>query len=487
MGKKSRKKKTKAAEKPQVKEADKKEQASKKWVWAVMGAVVVLGLAAGGGFYVLSAPPVDKVILISVDTLRADHLGCYNPSVKGTDSIDALAGEGVLFEDAVANITKTTASHACMLSGWYTWSHGVRANNRVIPQEVVLLPEILKEHGWTTGGFVSLSTVKGIYGFTRGFDVYDDQMTILGPAATGNTERRAMETIDKSLAWLGQHRNEKAFLFLHLADPHGPYWPPQPYQRDLPKPRPDRTLPLGSHNYVVNAIPKYQVIRGHKEIDYYAMRYMAEIRYVDDSLGKFFNTLKEWGIYDKSLIIFTSDHGEALGEHGQWFQHGSSLYFEQAEVPLVVKYPEIKPARVKGLIELVDIPPFILEYLGIEVPGHIEGKSFLAWTRDPALEPDKLWYGDITVKEFDITGIQVEGMKLLYESGSKRHQLFNVSEDPAESRNLASSYPEIVDKLDYQRKLFISTRRGLKSHRPRLPPEQRRKEREALRSLGYLE
>ncbi len=445
--------------------------------------VVVTGVITGMRYLGGPRPVADKVILISVDTLRPDFIGCYNPSILTTPSMDSLARRGVLFEDAFCNSPSTTPSHTSMLSGLYTWSHGVRRNNYRIPDEVVLLPEILKSHGWITGGFVSLTTVVGIYGFDRGFEVFDDTLTTKLDGYT-YPERRCMDTIEPAIEWLSQHLNDKAFMFLHLGDPHGPYSPPEPYLKDLPPPSADKTLPIGRSNYDENAIPRYQVIGGHRETDFYIQRYHAEIRYVDDCLKLLLDKLNEWNILDHSMIILTSDHGESMGEHHKWFQHGSSLYYAQTRVPLVIVYPGIKPCRVRGIVESVDLAPTILEYLGMELPAEMEGMSFLARTRDPDQPAKSTWYGDLMGKMY---GIEHNGMKLIYRNRRHDYLLFYVRSDPGEKVNIVADHPELKKALQNKLKSFIKSCRGLKAEKPRLSPKDQVKVKKALRSLGYVE
>lgn len=449
----------------------------------IVGIAFAIGVVAAGYFLLKPPPMADKVILISVDTLRPDFLGCYDSSIQTTPAIDSLANEGVVFEGALCNYPKTTPSHTSMLSGLYPWSHGVRENNQKIPDEVVLLPEILQSRGWKTGGFVSLTTVKGIYGFDRGFDVYDDKLVIRGPAATGGHERRCMDTMEPALEWLGRHKEDKVFMFLHLGDPHGPYLAPIKYRRDLTPPDKTKTLPLGRDNYAVNAIPKYQVIKDHTEIDFYVQRYQAEINYLDDCMKLFLDKLKEMEIYDRTMIVFTSDHGEAMGEHQQWFQHGSSLFYEQVRVPLVITYPGSKAGRVSGIAESVDLLPTILEYLKIEVPPEIEGKSLLACLVDPSQPAKSTWYGDLNY----IEGIERDSMKLLLHKQSKSQVLFDITADPHELIDQSKKYQEVRDIMVRELNSFIKSRRGLKAKRPHMTDQQRSDEIKALKTLGYLE
>lgn len=449
----------------------------------IIGIVSVI-VAIVVGYFLLKPPPMaDKVILISVDTLRPDFLGCYGSSVETTPAIDSLADEGVLFEGALCNYPKTTPSHVSMLSGLYPWSHGVRDNNHRIPDEVALLPEILQSRGWNTGGFVSLTTVKAIYGFDRGFDVYDDNLTVRGHVATGGHERRCMDTLEPALEWLGKFKKDKVFMFLHFGDPHGPYLAPIEYREDLPPPDKTRTLPLGRDNYSMGAIPTYQVINNHNEVDFYVQRYHAEIRYVDDCMKLLLDKLKEMKIHDRTMIIFTSDHGEALGEHQQWFQHGSSLFYEQVRVPLVITCPGCKTGRVRGIAESVDLLPTILEYLKIEAPPEIEGKSLLACLLDPGQPAKSTWYGDLNYLE----GIEREGMKFIRDKNSNEQILIDLATDSHELIDRSQKNQETRDAMARELNSFIKSRRGLKSQIPKLTPQQSREEIKNLKTLGYLE
>ncbi len=452
---------------------------------------IVIGAAAGlvrcDKIKGLFKPGIDNVVLISIDTLRADHLGCYHPSVRGTPVMDSLAEEGVLFEHALCNFPKTTPSHATMLTGTYSWTHGVRGNNRRIPEEITLLPETLKSKGFATGGFVSLSTMKGVFGFDRGFDLFNDHLPSLGPPETGDRERRGMETVDAAIDWLSGHVDERFFLFLHLADPHGPYAPPEQYTKDVEPEQGDTAnhLPRGRHNYVFDSIPAYQYLEGHHSAEFYKQRYMAEIRYVDDCLGAFFDKLKEWGVYDRSLIIFTSDHGEALGEHHQYFQHGSSLFNEQVKVPLMVAGPGIKNHRDTDMVRTVDIAPFILDALGIEVPEDMEGKSFLPRLKKRVPETGLVWYGDLLVRGSEVLGIEKQGMKLVTESRGNIRMLFDLEKDKGETRNLALENKELASTLEKELIDFKRSCKGLRAHRPRVTPEERKRIKRAMKALGY--
>jgi len=425
--------------------------------------------------------PVDKVILISVDTLRSDCLGCYNPAITTTPVIDGLADQGILFENAHCNFPLTTPSHVTMFSGLYSWSHGIRGNSGQISERVVLLAEILEDHGWRNGGFISLRTLDARFGFNRGFDVYDDHKPLHLENAHFN-ERRGRDTVEQALAWMKQHLDQNVFLFLHLADPHGPYTPPDEFVKDLPQPSTDATLDFSQIHGPVDAIPKYQRIGDHDEVDFYVQRYHAEIEYVDSCLQLLLDRLRKWRILDNSLIVFTSDHGEALGEHNRWFQHGTSLYSVQTQVPLVFCYPGAIPARVGGLAETVDITPTILDLLRIEAPVAMQGETLVPRFTNSDL-PGKLgWYGDLHHQR----AIEKNGMKFIAVTEDE-FLLFDTVEDPGETRDIAPEASELLRELDEE---LLETIRNFRIFDPALPAEEDEKDKdlqEALRALGYIE
>ncbi|MFO8057366.1 MAG: sulfatase [bacterium] len=429
-------------------------------------------------------PSVDSVILISVDTLRPDFLGCYNPS-RPTPAIDSLAEKGILFEDAQCHNPLTAPSHATMLTGLHTWTHALRHNRGKISSEVTLLPEILQEKGWRTGGFVSLGTVSSNFGFSRGFDKFDDS---LKDKIGSYPERRCMDTVKTALEWLEKNRSGKTFLFLHLGDPHGPYKPPKEYTKDMGPVKDKPTLPLSNRNHPKDAIPRYQKIENRQEADFYIKRYMAEVKYVDDSMALFFEKLKEWELYDKSLIIFTSDHGEAMGEHRIWFQHGTSLYFSQTAVPLIFKFPECDQGkRVKGVAGIVDLMPTILDFLGISDRPNMQGQSLLKFLADPQKESSLTWYGDIKhLRVYKGEAIMMDGMKFVDMKG-KKPKMFNIEKDPAETKNVINEYPDKKSKMKKKLEKFLHKISTFKQEKQNLSPKEKKKRKKSMKALGYID
>lgn len=432
----------------------------------------------------ISLPSVNKVILISVDTLRPDFLGCYDSS-RRTPAIDSLSEEGILFEDAQCHNPLTTPSHATMLTGLHSRTHGLRANRGKISSKVKVLAEVLKEEGWSTGGFVSLPTVSAKFGFNRGFDNFDDSLkTKIGFFS----ERRAMDTVKVALEWLEKNREGKTFLFLHLGDPHGPYKPPKKYVEQIDHVKEKPVLPLSSRNHPRDAIPKFQNINDRREADFYIKQYEAEVKYMDDSLGLFFQKLKEWGLYDKSLIIFTSDHGEAMGEHHIWFQHGTSLFISQTAVPLIFKYPGCKEGRrIKGVVGIADLMPTILHFLETSDEPHMHGSSLVKFMEHPDKQSELPWYGDIKhLRRYVGDAVINNEMKLIVMKG-KKPKMFNLKEDPLEKENVIDKYPPRKNELMNALKEHLSDLTSRKAQKQNLSPREKKKRKKSMKALGYID
>lgn len=301
------------------------------------------------------------IVLVVVDTLRADHVSCYGYARPTTPSICRLASEGVTFERAYTPRTATTPAIASVFTGLYPHRHGVRQLYQVLPPGMQTLAEWLHERDYKTGGFVS-SFVMGrdFSGFDQGFDVYDDAVTTREPFRE-NFERSARDTVDRALAWL-RTVGPRAFLFVHLIEPHGPYTPPLPFAERF-------ALPADGPR--ATNVPDYQKIPGANFVSEYIGRYDGEIAAADDEIGRLLETLRALGWYESATIVLLADHGESMGEEGLWFQHGHSVHDAEARVPLVIKFAARpsqamqRASRVTEPVSLVDLFPTVLAAAGM--------------------------------------------------------------------------------------------------------------------------
>ncbi len=290
-----------------------------------------------------------NVLLITIDTLRADRLSCYDEKHVKTPNIDRLAEKATLFTRAFAHNPLTLPSHANILLGTTPLYHGVRDNvNFVVKENFQTLAEHLKVHGYSTGAVVAASPLDSRFGLDQGFDFYDDEFKERGSPKFASGERKAEVVIDIAHEWLKKQEGPW-FLWMHIWDPHFPYEPPEPYFSQF------KNQP-----------------------------YDGEVAYVDSALGRFFKFMKEEGRSEQTLVVFTSDHGESLGQHGER-THGVFAYNTTIWVPLIVFIPGQEFRQVDQLVSHTDIFPSICDILGIEKPSFLQGDSFL-----PMLEGRKL-------------------------------------------------------------------------------------------------
>lgn len=330
-----------------------------------------------------------NVLLVTLDTARADRFGAYgNPTVQ-TRAFDTLAGEGTLFSAASAVAPVTGPSHASMLSGRGPWDHGVLLNGVPVPTDHPLLAELLHDHGWATAAFVSAYVLDGDNGFARGFDVYDDAFAWLPGAdallparlaamarrhADPNEvlERRGGETVDRALAWLGSHRGGAYFLWVHLFDAHGPYTPPPPY--DTLYYQGDAHDPSNTSMAKVKNVAPYleKSLEGVTDLAYVLAQYDGEVSYTDAQLARLLAAVDR----ENTLVVVVGDHGESLGEHDVWFNHGDDVYETSVHVPFAMRWPGRVPVtKVESPVEGTDLAPTVLDLVGVEVPAGMTGQS----------------------------------------------------------------------------------------------------------------
>lgn len=291
--------------------------------------------------------PGSNVLLITVDTLRADHLGCYGYRQIKTPRIDELARDGVRFKHAYAQVPLTLPSHAAILSGTYPMYNQVRDFTSVgLPPSVGIISEAFRRHGFATAAFVSAYVLDGSWGLRKGFDVYDDrfdprQYETRNP---GNIQRRGAETVDRFLAWFARRPSKPFFVWIHLYDPHSSYDPPEPF---------------------------------HSQ--YAGRLYDGEIAYTDAQLGRVFKALQGAKVYDRTLVAFLSDHGESLGDHGE-DEHGFFIYNSTIQVPLIIKPPgasQQQGGTIEAVASTVDVAPTLLQLARIDDPlaRQFQGRS----------------------------------------------------------------------------------------------------------------
>ena len=418
--------------------------------------VALAGLAGLAGCSPASHAP--NVLLITVDTLRADRLGAYGFTLAKTPNVDRLADEGTLFTDAIAAAPITMPSHASIMTGLLPPAHGVRDNGAfALSDDAVTLAERLKAAGYETRAFVSALVLNRRYNLIQGFDSYDDDLWAEDdPKLFLIRSRHADRTMDRVLEWFGKWREQPQrkpfFAWVHLFDVHQPYHPPSWARATAP------TL------------------------------YDASIAYVDAELGRLFQTLRETSLLDDTIVVFTADHGESLGEHGEK-THAIFVYDATVRVPLIIRYPGHFRAglRYDGPVRHVDIVPTLLAALRLPGAEQTQGVDLLPMTLGKAPRQELPQYSESLLSELGF------GMAPLYavrENGYKwirapKPELYDLKRDPLELNNLYPQAKEISAKLDaeLQKLLDDSRSRAIASRDNPMNKETL----ETLQSLGYLQ
>jgi arylsulfatase A-like enzyme len=342
----------------------------------------VLGALCFASAVACARPPAPRrasCIWIVEDTLRADHLEQYGYGRLTAPDLRPLVEQGTLFEHAYTTLPETTPAIASMLTSLYPYRHGVEDLYQLLNDRNVTAPQLLGGAGYATGAFVSsFVMIRYFSHFSRGFQIYDDHVDER-ELHRENYKRRASLTLARARAWIEAHRDVPFFCFIHLIEPHGPYAAPGVYATKFRSPVAD---PIA-----ISRIPAYQLIPGVTDANRYRDQYDGAISYASHELGDFFADLERDGLFGPSLIVFSADHGEAMGEHGSYFAHGQDLFEQNVHVPLIVKAPAASPARRGGrvaeVVSVIDILPTILEALGLARPDFFEGQSLLPLMAGP--------------------------------------------------------------------------------------------------------
>lgn len=411
----------------------------------------------------LATEPQSPVILISIDTLRADHLGSYGYQAIKTPEIDAYAQSGTLFTQASCQIPLTLPSHTSLFTSTYPFENGVEENAERVPSGVVTLASVLQSHGYKTGAFIGSVFLERQFGLDPGFDDYDSPFNFsAGSRISGSMifaggpqnpysvreKRDGALVVSATLHWLAAHHGQPVFVFVHLFDVHEPYSIPADIARQ----------------------------RG-------ISRYDAQIEYVDGVLGLFRKRLQASGWWDRSLVVLVSDHGESLGEHGEK-SHGYFIYQSTLWVPLMFHWPAgtpAYPARVSQPAGLIDVAPTILDFLHLPAPPSFEGQSLLGDLK-PQAEAHAVFSESVYTRDAfgwaPLRSLRVGKYKFI---DAPKPELYDLQQDPGEQANLLGKDAAEAQELRTRLEKLLARRKQQAVH-PDLPPATRA----LLQSLGYL-
>jgi arylsulfatase A-like enzyme/tetratricopeptide (TPR) repeat protein len=445
------------ARKPRKSTTSKKDppESKARWAFAAMAVAVLAALA-----YFLfqerrpSAPW--NVLLVSIDTLRADHLSCYGSRDVRTPHLDRLAAEGILFERVLTVAPTTLPAHASLFTGVIPPVHGVRDNvGFYLKEGTNTLAARLRSEGYDTAAFVGSFVLDSRFGIDQGFSLYDDDLGLPSERDDDGfvAQRRGDEVLSRALDWLASRapRNEPRpfFAFVHFYDPHTPYDPPQPF------------APASSDE---------------------ALRYGGEVAFVDSLVGRLLDALAASGLDERTLVAITSDHGEMLGEHGE-LTHGFFLYEAALRIPLLLRYPG-GPAglRVSGAARIVDVAPTLLDLLRLDPIEDSDGKSLVARIRGEAPPEGSPVYAETFLPRLHYGWSELRSMTLGNDKliRAPRPELYDLAADPDETKNLVAEKAARADELEAILEGIIARERTEPA--PGTPDEETRRR---LRSLGY--
>ena len=422
-------------------------------------AVAALALAAGALLLTkLRAPGFGRrpanLLLVSIDTLRADRLGCYGHTQAQTPYIDALAARGLRFEQATTVTPLTLPAHASLLTGTFPGHHGVRDNGGFyLGEEHRTLAEVLRERGYRTGGFVGAFVLDSRFGIHQGFDRYFDEFDLSKYDGVGmdTVQRSGDVVVAKAVEWLKQDERRPFFAWVHLYDPHAPYEAPEPHRSRFPA-----TM---------------------------AGAYDAEVAASDAFFGRLLDALASDGRLDETLVVVVGDHGESLGEHREQ-AHGFFVYDATVRIPLIVAGPGIPTRAVAEPVRIVDVMPTLLDRLGVAAPAEVQGKSLLPAGRGERLGLvglSETYYPRYHYGWSELAAIRDGRYKLI---AAPRRELYDLREDAGETRDLALEEPQRADILERALRAELARMAGTAAARGPQPIDPETEER--LQALGYI-
>jgi len=462
-----------------------------------------------------------NIIFITADTLRADHLGCYGYNTNTSPYINALASKSIQFMDVSSVINNTNPSHISMFTSQYPKSHKVYTNWKSLGKEHVTLAEILKNQGYKTAAFVSASHLdSNISGLGKGFDFYSN---------TQKTKVNADETLNKSLAWMKSNTKEKFFIWTHFFDPHLPYNPPPPYDSlfdpyyhgwgriffdvfnhkaspnisvnnpDLTPIQKDTLARMMNGNFNNLDMTYNRIGLRDRDITYVKSLYDGEIKFMDYHIGILLDQLGKMNLTKKTIIIFTADHGESLGEHGIYWGH-KGIYEPSIKIPLIIHIPGMSAQEIKATVTNMDILPTILDLLKLPVNTktrqRFDGKSMMPLIEGKTNTIHEMLFIEQSnnmakaIKKNDFKYINPVQENFPYFPNDYRHQegLYHLKPDPDELHNL-------VPMGDLQNNSYQDLRQNLllwagKTWSTKEDSEEIQKleesQKEKLKSLGYI-
>ncbi len=483
----------------------------------VAGRVVVASLAAilvagsAGGFIERGIPEVQggcsgpPLVLLTIDTLRADRLSCYGYTRSRTPHTDELASQGVRFEEVIAQSPWTLPSIASLFTGTYPTVNGVVSARNRLDGARVTLAEVLRSAGYHTQAFISNGWLQEPFGLDQGFTGYYHEshrppyywlssmmmVRVVRSLFSGIQETMSYSSgahlTDLACRWLRERDDSAFFLWIHYLEPHDPYAPPHPFNQTWD------TGYRGRWFYRSGLLQKFRTglwLTAAEKTHLEAL-YDGEVRFVDHCVGRVLEALKDANLDRRALVVVTSDHGEEFWEHGN-VSHGHSLYQELLHVPLIMRFPDRLPAGtvVSGRFRLMDLAPTLLGLLGVRNPPEMQGANLAPYVSAGAIDTSLTSFGEALIYYGEQKALLGERWKLIYDPDSGNRELYDLEEDPEERFNVARAYPETRDSLSAE--LAEWSEQSRVANRA-LPEETGSRAvvggalRQQLRAMGYLQ
>jgi arylsulfatase A-like enzyme/Tfp pilus assembly protein PilF len=435
--------------------------------WAALAAAIVLAIVAGvlllGGrprndadarSALLRRSPAPRdlnVVVLTLDTTRADRLHCYGFKDVETPRIDALASRGVLFEQATSTVPLTFPSHASIFTGLLPPHHGVRDNGGFfLDDSKTTMAERFKAAGYATGAFIGAWVLEAKWGLSQGFDTYADQFELskYQVLSLGTVQKKGDEVMDQALAWLEGVKSRKFFAWVHLYDPHAPYDPPEPFRSR-----------------------------------YASQRYLGEIAYTDQVVGRLTGWLDAQGLTGRTLIVLTADHGEGLGEHNET-AHAYFLYDSTTHVPLIIATPWGDTGKSRAQVTSVDILPTVLDLAGLPQQEGIDGRSLARVVLDPGADPGQVAYSETYFPRYHFGWQHLrslrDGRYKFIEAPEP--ELYDLAKDPGELTNVYKAFSKTADAMRVAMNGLTKDEKKPAPEREKLDPETLQR----LAALGYV-
>ena len=419
------------------------------------------------------------IIIVDVDTLRADHLGCYGYQRPTSPHIDAFAREAAFFGWAFSQAPNTPPSQTSILTGLYPSTHGMVFDEDRVSQEVVTLAEALAGHGYTTAGFHDGGYMREVFGIGQGFTTYDDNhsqgLKAIGP---------------KAESWLREHADKNFLLLIHTYDPHTPYAPPPPFDTifmaGVPAPTPGFEPTTKQMNEVrLSKFTNHPLTLPPNDVAYAMALYDGEIRYVDEWFGGFWKVVCDLGLDRRATVVFLSDHGEEFQEHGSVMHE--KLYATVTRIPFMIRLPGGRLARrVDAVVESVDLMPTLLELAGAPLPAGVQGSSLVPFlTGRPAAGPHAAFSESPFFGRSRAVAFGDHHLLLNLKTGAT--ELYDVRNDPLEQDDIAASKPPVLEIMagllhSWEEEVASST-----VDRSGEPAPLDEETLEQLRQLGYVQ